>query len=281
MTIRLDKNGYGKNAIQLSKIIRHPDRQEIRQISVDVALQGDFDEVHRTGDNSLVLPTDTMKNTVYALAKHRFSASIEEFGLVLAGHFLGQNPQVSVVEIGVAEHCWQRMHFDGGAHPHSFLNGGTEKHTAFVRQDREGAVLSSGIKDLLILKTTDSAFEGYIKDQYTTLKEAADRILSTSCTVSWVYAGLPADPGALYGAIRENLLQTFADHKSLSVQHTLYAMGEAVLGAFPLVKEITLQMPNKHHILFNMQPFGLENNNEIFIATDEPYGYITGTMSRD
>lgn len=280
MTIRLDKNAYGKNSIHLSKIIRHPDRHEIRQITVDVSLQGDFDAVHVTGDNTLVLPTDTMKNTVYALAKDRFVASIEEFGLVLADHFLANNPQVSEVRVSITEDCWRRMSFGGVAHPHSFVNGGSEKHAADIVRDRQSLVLSAGIKDLLILKTTDSGFEGYIRDKYTTLKETADRILSTSCDVSWTYDRVPADPGALYPAIRENLLYSFATHKSLSVQHTLYAMGEEVLRRFDGVKEITLKMPNKHHILFNLQPFGMENNNEVFIATDEPYGYITGTVSR-
>lgn len=280
MSIRLDKNAYGKSAIHLSKIIRHPDRHEIRQITVDVSLQGDFDAVHTTGDNTKVLPTDTMKNTVYALAKERFVGSIEEFGLVLADHFLHHNPQVSEVTIRLAEDSWKRMSFGGVEHPYSFVNGGSEKHVAGIVRDRQGLVLSAGIKDLLILKTTDSGFEGYIRDQYTTLNETADRILSTSCEVSWVYDRMPVDPDALYLAIRENLFYSFATHKSLSVQHTLYAMGEEVLRRFDTVKEITLKMPNKHHILFNLQPFGMENNNEVFIATDEPYGYITGTMSR-
>lgn len=281
MTIRLDQNAYGKNAIRLSKIIRHPDRHELRQISVDVSLEGDFDAVHVAGDNSKVLPTDTMKNTVYALARDLLTDSIEEFGLALADHFMRHNPQVSAVRIDLAEDCWARMQFDGVAHPHAFVNGGSERHLARVTRDRQGSILSAGIGDLLILKTTDSGFEGYIRDQYTTLKEAADRIFSTSCDVRWVYSGVPEGLESLYTGIREALLRSFAHHRSLSVQHTLYAMGEAVLSGFPLVKEITLKMPNKHHILFNLQPFGLENNNEIFIATEEPYGYITGTVVRE
>jgi urate oxidase len=280
MVIRLDKNAYGKNAINLSKIIRHPDRHEIRQISVNVSLQGDFETVHTHGDNTRVLPTDTMKNTVYVLAKEKFTASIEEFGCHLADHFLFDNPQITTVSIYLAEYCWTRMIVDGAPHRHSFVNGGSEKHQARIDQDRQTRTLSAGINDLLILKTTDSGFENYIRDQYTTLKETADRIFSTECDITWTYEALPPDPGSLYTDIRNNLLETFANHKSLSVQHTLYAMGENVLKIFPEVKEITLRMPNKHHILFNLQQFGLDNNNDIFIATDEPYGYITGTLSR-
>lgn len=280
MAIRLDKNAYGKNAIRLSKIIRHPDRHEIRHISVNIALEGEFETVHTVGDNTSVLPTDTMKNTVYALAKDQFTASIEAFGLCLADHFLSNNPQVAEVKVSLTEYAWKRMSFDDTPHPHSFVNGGSEKHEAVIIKSRESTRLSAGITDLLILKTTDSGFEHYIKDKYTTLKETADRIFSTQCDITWDYEGIPEDPDRLYQDIRENLLHTFATHKSLSVQHTLYAMGEAVLKAIPPVKEITLKMPNKHHILFNLQQFGMENNNEVFIATDEPYGYITGTLSR-
>ena len=280
MVIRLDENAYGKNAINLSKVLRYPDRHEIRHISVNISLKGDFDTVHTHGDNTKVLPTDTMKNTVYALAKDQFTASIEEFGLCLVDHFLSNNPQVKEVKASLTEHAWQRMSFDGTPHPHSFVNGGTEKHEAIVTRNRQDLVLSSGIKDLLILKTTDSGFENYIKDKYTTLKETADRIFSTQADINWTYDGLPSNPSRLYTDIRDRLLQTFATHKSLSVQHTLYAMGEDVLKNFAPVKEITLKMPNKHHILFNLQQFGADNNNEVFIATDEPYGFITGTLSR-
>lgn len=280
MDIRLDKNAYGKNAIRLSKIIRHPDRHEIRHISVNISLQGDFETVHTIGDNTKVLPTDTMKNTVYALAKDHFTSSIEEFGLYLADHFLTNNPQVSDVTISLTEYCWQRMTFDGVPHPHSFVNGGSEKHEALITQNRRQTDLFAGISDLLILKTTDSGFENYIKDKYTTLKETSDRIFSTQCDITWKYGTVPQDPEQRYKAIRENLLHTFATHKSLSVQHTLHAMGDAVLKTFPEVTEITLKMPNKHHIPFNLQQFGTTNENEIFIASDEPYGYITGTLIR-
>jgi urate oxidase len=280
MNIRLGNNAYGKNAINLSKVIRQGGRHEIRQISVNISLQGDFETVHTIGDNTKVLPTDTMKNTVYILAKDHFTNSLEDFGLVLADHFLSHNPQVSEVKASLTEHCWSRMVFDGTPHPHAFLNGGSEKHTAQVIRNRDATSMETGIKDLLILKTTDSGFENYIKDPYTILKETADRILATQCEATWIYYAPQPDFTAAYESIRKNLLQTFSDHNSLSVQHTLYAMGEKVLENFGAVKEISLRMPNKHHILFNMEPFGLENKNEVFMATDEPYGYITGTVTR-
>jgi urate oxidase len=281
MGIKLGLNAYGKNAVNLSKIIRHKDYHEFRQISVNVSLEGDFETAHTIGDNTKILPTDTQKNTVYALAKEHFTSSIEAFGLILSNHFYSNNPQVSKTTIEITEYCWNRMIIDGIAHSHSFINGGSEKHTATIIQTDAGMQVTSGIKDFLILKTTDSAFENYIRDQYTTLKEASDRIFGTLCEVNWDYVSLKADFVALYNDIRSCLLKTFSAHKSLSVQHTLYAMGEDVLKAFDEVKEITLTMPNKHHILANLEPFGIENKNEIFMATDEPYGYITGTVVRE
>jgi urate oxidase len=188
---------------------------------------------------------------------------------------------VSQSRIELTEHAWNRMAFNGSVHPHAYISGGSEKHTAIIVQGQQGIEVTSGISDMLILKTTDSGFEHYIKDQYTTLKETSDRIFSTQCEVSWKYDFSNVLFTELFAGIRTTLLQTFSNHQSLSVQHTLYAMGEAVLAKFTAVKEITLKMPNKHHILFNLEQFGIDNRNDIFIATDEPYGYITGTVVRE
>lgn len=280
MTIALEKNAYGKNAINLSKIIRHGDVHDIKHISVNVALKGDFETAHTIGDNSNILPTDTMKNTVYILAKEFLTDSIEGFGLHLANHFFTKNKQVDEVEIGLSECYWQRILIDGKPHPHAFVNGGSEKHTATIIQNKNAITVSSGIKDLLVLKTTGSGFEGYIKDPYTTLKETSDRIFSTQCEANWLHINNDIDFTKSYSAVRNTILTVFATHHSLSVQQTLYAMGEAVLEQNETIAEIHLIMPNVHHIPFNMQPFGLANNNEIFMATDAPFGYITGTVVR-
>jgi urate oxidase len=281
MKIKLKENAYGKNAVNLSKIIRNADHHEFRQISVNVSLQGDFETAHTIGDNSKILPTDTQKNTVYALAKEHFTSSIEAFGIYLAEHFFSNNSQVSTVTIEITEHQYHRLAFDGKQHPTGYISSGNEKHTAVIEQWKNNVKVTSGIKDLLILKTTDSAFKDYIKDQFTTLKETSDRILATNCTISWSYNSRKLNFSSVYDGIRESLLKSFAHHKSLSVQHTLYAMGEEVLKKFPEVEEISFAMPNKHHIAFNLEQFGMENKNEIFIATDEPFGYITGTVGRE
>lgn len=280
MKIYLSDNAYGKNAVNLSKIIRHKDYHEFRQISVNVSLKGDFETAYTLGDNTKILATDTQKNTVYALAKQYFTGTIEEFGLQLANHFTAHNPQVSQATIDIEEHGWTRMVTGESLHPHAYISTGNEKRTTTVIKNAEGTRVESGIKNLLILKTTDSGFEHFIRERYTTLKETADRILSTECAVKWLYGATDIDFEAAYTNIRSLLLKTFAFHKSLSVQQTLYAMGEEVLKANSQVKEINLAMPNKHHILFNLEQFGMENKNEIFIATDEPYGYITGKVVR-
>ena len=281
MRIKLGANGYGKNAVNLSRIIRHEGYHEFRQVSVSVALTGDFDAAHTLGDNTLILPTDTQKNTVYALAREHFTGPIEAFGLVLSQHFLARNPQVAQVRIELVEHLWQRMAFEGAAHPHAFTGGGSEKRTAVVTRTAAGATVVSGLKGLMLLKTTDSAFVGYPKDEFTVLPETSDRILATECEANWEYTSAEVDFETLYHRIRQSLLRTFSEHKSLSVQHTLYAIGEKILLENGEVKEISLVMPNKHHIPFNLEPFGQENTNEVFAATDAPFGYITGTVTRE
>jgi urate oxidase len=281
MSAKLTLNSYGKNAVNLSKVIRHADYHEFRQISVNVSLEGNFITAYTEGDNTKILATDTQKNTIYALAREHFTTSIESFGIYLSDHFIAHNPQISKVTIDITEHGYTRMTFDGSPHPHAYIGNGPGKNTALVIQDRQNITVRAGVKDLLILKTTDSGFENFIRDQYTSLKETDDRILATQCEASWLYASNGQDFTACGEAIRQTLLKTFAFHKSLSVQQTLYAMGEAVLKEHSMVKEISLQMPNKHHIPFNLEQFGLANKNDIFIATDEPYGLIQGTITRE
>jgi len=282
MPIKLAANAYGKNAVNMSRIIRHANHHEFRQVSVSVQLTGDFEAAHALGDNALILPTDTQKNTVYALAKEYFTGTIEAYGLVLARHFVSRNAQVSKARIEIIEHIWQRMQFDGHAHPHAFTGGSSEKRRAVVELCADGTLtVTAGLKGLLLAKTADSGFVGYPKDEYTTLPETTDRILSTECEAEWPYASADLDFEALFQHVRATLLRTFAEHKSLSVQHTLYAMGEQVLETTEQVKEISLVMPNKHHIPFNLTPFGQENTNEVFMATDAPFGYITGTLGRE
>jgi urate oxidase len=221
-----------------------------------------------------------MKNTVYALAKDHPIEDIESFGMHLAEHFLSNNPSVSRVTLDLAQRGWEPLAVEGSPHPHAFERAGEEKATARVTRDRSGASVESGLEELRILKSKHSAFTGFRTDPYTTLKETRDRVFATAIKASWLYARPDLPFARLRDSIRAALLEAFAKHESASVQHTLDAMGEAVLGRHPDVREIRLTLPNKHHLLVDLSPFGLTNENEIFVATEEPYGLIEATLKR-
>ncbi len=281
MSIKIIHNNYGKSRVRLMKVARRGELREIQETTIKIAFEGEFTEVHTVGDNSLVLPTDTMKNTVYALASQtREIEEIETFAMRLANHFLTNNPPVTRVIIEIAEHGWARMALGEKTHPHSFIKGSDEKRTAKVSVTREGAAIESGVEDLIVLKTTKSGFVGYIKDRYTTLPETTDRILATSIKAAWRYADSAKTAGDTWRDVRQTIIETFAAHDSLSVQHTLYAMGEAVLEKFPDIAEIAFSLPNIHYLPVDLARLGLENGNQIFLPTDEPHGLIEARLSR-
>lgn len=279
---KLSWNAYGKSRVRLVKVTRAGERQSLRDLAVAIAFEGEFERVYTAGDNSSVLPTDTMKNTVYAMASQHPVDPIEEFALTLGKHFLGRNDPVKAVRIDIEEHGWRRVKVGDRHHTHSFIAGSDEKRVTHLRLDRAGVELESGVEDLVLLKTTGSAFEGYLRDEYTTLPETSDRIFATAVSARWRYAesSSPADYNGLWWAARQAMIEAFAEHDSQSVQHTLYAMGERVLDACAEVTEVRLSLPNRHHILANLKPFGLENPNQIFVPTPEPYGLIQGTVRR-
>ena len=274
-------NRYGKSRVRLVKV-RRPRAaapHEIVDLTIDVQLEGAFDAVYVEGDNRACLATDTMKNTVYALARRDPIAHVEAFALRLADHFAAK-PAVSRVRISAVEQRWDRIAVGGRPHPHAFVQPGGEQWTAVVTRDASApARVASGVANLVVLKTTDSAFSGFPRDELTTLPETEERILATSITASWAYSSPTVDFSARE-AVRRALVETFAGHASRSVQHTLYAMGEAALAACADVAEITLTLPNRHHLLVDLQPFGLDNPNEIFVATDQPFGLIEATIRR-
>jgi urate oxidase len=283
-------NRYGKSGVRLVKVKRPSTRSvesrleqarqlhDIIDLTIDVQLEGAFDAVYIDGDNGSCLATDTMKNTVYALARQDPIEHVEAFALRLASHFAGK-PAVARARISAVEHRWERLAAGGHPHPHAFVRPGGEHWTTVVTCDAAGVQIVSGVTDLVVLKTTDSAFEGFPRDEFTTLPETDDRILATSMTAAWTYrAGF--DDFTARDRVRRALLETFAAHRSRSVQHTLHAMGEAALAACGDVSEITLRLPNRHHLLVDLTPFGLDNPNEIFVATDQPFGLIEATIRR-
>src|SRR3954447_4410188 len=264
----LGVNQYGKAETHLVRVVRAGEVHELRDLLVSVALSGEFDDVHLRGDNSAVLATDTQKNTVYAFAKQHAMGTPEEFAWRLARHFLGgaiTRARVQVIEAG-----WSRLG------DHAFVQSTREQRVATVICSEGGEWFLSGLSDLVVLKTTDSEFHGFPRDGYTTLAETTDRVLATAVSARWRHDG-----HASFDAARGALLETFAGHHSLSLQQTLYAMGSAVLDACPPVAEVRLSMPNRHHFVVDLSPFGLENPNEVFHADDRPYGLIEGAVLRD
>lgn len=280
MSPRLAWNGYGKAAVRLVKVTRVGQHHEISDLTVEVQLQGDFDAAHTSGDNAGVLPTDTMKNSVYILAREGTVDPPEEFGQRLAHHFLDACPAARSALISLAAHRWDRLSVPGGANQYAFMRGAAEQRLAVVAVDQKGSRVEGGLEGLGLLKTTGSGFAGFLRNRHTTLKETDDRIFATDVTARWTYANPPNDYGNAWSVIRAALVETFAGHQSASVQQTLYAMGEAALTACAEISEIRLILPNRHHLLVDLSPFGLENPQEIFVATQEPYGRIEAVIAR-
>jgi urate oxidase len=274
MTIVLGDNQYGKAETHIVRITRSGPKHEIKDINVSIALAGDFADTHLTGDNSKVVPTDTQKNTVFAFANDPIG-EIEDFAIRLARHFVSQFASVYRARVSIEEFAWERIH------DHAFVQVRSEKRLTTVTCTDDGTWVVGGVGDLVVLKSTGSEFHGFVKDRFTTLPETDDRVLATSLVARWRYAGSDIDWRKSFDEIRHQLLETFATKHSLSLQQTLYSMGEEVLKTRPEVAEIRMSMPNKHHYAVDLLPFGIANENEVFYASDRPYGLIEGTVTRD
>ncbi|MFJ1460564.1 factor-independent urate hydroxylase [Nocardia sp. N2S4-5] len=285
MAIQLGPNQYGKAENRLVRVHRDAARHSIRDLNVSTSLRGRFADAHITGDQRDILPTDTQKNTVFAFAKERGVAAIEDFGLTLADHFIARCPGADGARVEIDEYAWDRIPVDGLGHDHSFVRSGGGVRTTVINVDGVGpdrrAFVVSGIKDLVVLKSTGSEFHGFFKDKYTTLAETDDRIMATSLVARWRYDHTDVDWDKSYESIRSILLRQFAAVHSYALQQTLYSMGRAVLEQHREVAEIRFSAPNKHHFLYDLGPFGVDNPGEVFIAADRPYGLIEATVERD
>lgn len=281
MSISLTKQSYGKSNVCLSYVTRREDRHDFVQLTVDVALEGDFETAYSAGDNSKVVPTDTMKNSVYAIARLQGVDGIEAFAMHLANHFYDSFDHVEKATVSVVQSLWHRIELDDVAHGHAFTGGGSEQNVCQVISSSGGISMRSGLQGLQVLKTTESGFEGFLKDRFTTLKETDDRIFATTITASWPCKDEHYDWTTTRATIRNLLLDVFAHRYSPSVQKTLYDMATAVLVACPEIDEISLDMPNQHHILADIEKLDLENENDIFVPTPEPFGVISATIRRD
>jgi urate oxidase len=280
MGIVLGPNRYGKAGNHLFKVIRATDRHEVRDYRVDVALVGDYDAVHTEGDNTGAMATDTMRNTVYAVAQQHAFDSPEEYGLRLVDYLLTQ-PRVREARVSVVEQRWDRIVAGGRPHEHAFTKAAGGKHTAVVSGEGDRRKVTAGINDLHVLKTTNSGWSGFLEGGYRTLKDTDDRILATSITATWDYREHLGDYRATWDGVHEQIGRTFTDHFSPSVQNTIWRMGQAILDRFGEIERISFVLPNKHHIPYDLAPFGLDNDREIYWVTVEPYGRIEATVERD
>ena len=285
MSVKLAANRYGKSRVRLMRVTKHEDHHDLDEWTVQVLLSGDFETAHTLGDNSQILPTDTMKNTVYSIARNSKATSMEDYAKELVDFLLGRNPQVTVAEVVVESVLWKRMTVEGKPFPTAFMRGSEERQIATVSRAQDGAFeIVSGLDGLFVLKTAQSGFVGYIKDKLTTLPETTDRLFGTIVKAEWPYTAKAIADGIDFNKVRthlrEAMLSTFAKHDSLSVQQTLYAMGEAAMDHTDIIDSVYLLMPNKHNLLIDMKRFDHENPNHIFVPTDEPHGTIEATVRR-
>jgi urate oxidase len=275
MSVVLGDNRYGKAEIRLVRVVRDGGAHDVKDLMVGVALSGELTAAHVDGDNSGVLPTDTQKNTVYAFAAEYGVGEIEDFALRLARHFVDSQPTITRARVTVEEYPWRRLG------PHSFQRDGAEIRTVCVTVDGADAWVVSGVTGLVLMNTTDSEFVGFVKDRYTTLPEATDRVLATSVTAAWRHAEPRGSWSASYAGTRDALVAAFAGTYSKALQQTLYAMGARALVDRPELAEVRLSLPNRHHFLVDLSPFGLANNGLVFHVDDRPYGLIEGVVRRD
>jgi urate oxidase len=285
MGIVLSGHQYGKAETRLVRIYRETARHEIRDINVTTALRGDFADAYLNGDQAKVLPTDTQKNTAYAFAKKHGLREIEEYARTLARHFVQDVEPVRGARVAVDEFAWDRAPVGPNGHDHTWVRRGQEVRTAVVDVSDEGTEVVSGLRDLVLLKSTGSEFHGFLTDEYTTLPETDDRIMATALVAQWRYLGTGPDFGVdwdkAWADVRRILMERFATVHSLALQQTLWEMGRAVLEAHPEIAEVNLQAPNQHHFVVDLSPFGMDNPNEVFYAADRPYGLIEATVGRD
>lgn len=287
MGIVLGPNQYGKAENRVVRIYRDSSRHEIRDLNVSTSIRGDFTDAHVTGDQAHVLPTDTQKNTAFAFAKEHGIASPEAYAVALGRRLLDATPAATGVRVRVEEFPWDRVSVGGREHDHTFVRRGGEVRTVELDVTADGLRLTSGLTDLVVLKSTGSEFKGFLRDEYTTLPDADDRILATSLTATWRHAQDSAEQVATvdwdqeFHAARALLLEAYAETYSHALQETLYAMGRLLLERVPTIAEVSFAAPNKHHFLVDLEPFGLDNPGEVFIAADRPYGLIEATVRRD
>jgi urate oxidase len=277
---KLGMNRFGKAEVRVVRVVRGggPDGADlVRDWNVSTTLSGDLDDAHLTGNNANVLTTDAQKNAVYAFSQRLGGIEPEAFALALAQHFVTSQPAIHRARVTIQEYPWE-----GLGQPHSFVRSGRYVRSCAVVHDEDaGASLVSGVEDLIVMNTTDSEFWGFAKDEYTTLPETKDRILATQVSARWRFREPTGDFAGVHAQALAAMLDAFAGTYSYALQQTLYAMGDRIVTEVPALCEVRFALPNKHHFLVDLEPFGLPNDNEVYFAADRPYGLIEGQVLAD
>jgi urate oxidase len=276
----LIQNTYGKGRVRIMRIHRDGDRQDVSQLNIKAMLQGDFARAYTDADNSTSTSTDTIKNIVNVVARENVSLSTEEFCQVLAKRYLDLYPQVTSATVTAHETKWNRLSIGGKPHPHSFTLDSNGKPFVEVMTTRTSSTMKSGIDGFTFMKSTESGWENFFKDKYSTIKPTHDRMCATAMVASWKWSSKPANYAETNKTILDKLIEVFATTYSPSVQNSLFHMGEAALAAVPEISEISMACPNIHYILMDLSAFGLDNNSQVFLPTDEPHGQIECTVGR-
>jgi len=278
---KLIHNSYGKVTVRLTKVQRTPAQHNLFEFNVDVSLTGDFEPAYTQGDNRKVIATDSIKNTVYVLAARNEIKSPEQFALLLGEHFCKTYAHVNSATVTITQDLFSRVPTKTGEHPHAFVASGIEKRYCVATVTPSEKKIIAGLYDLEVLKTTDSAWKDFLSDEYRTLPDTDDRIMASRVKATWQFNKPAPDFDGTYTAVRNAIINAFATHKSLGVQQTEFVMADDALKAAADISQITIEMPNRHRVPFNLKPFNLENKNEVFVTTSEPAGYITATVTRD
>ena len=278
--MKLLNETYGKGRVRVLRVHREGARHEVREMSVQAMVTGDFARAFTRADNSTSLCTDTVKNVVNIVARESLALGKEAFCAAVARRLLDGYPQVETATVKGAETVWNRLFIDGAEHPHAFALDGNGEPFAKVSMTRDATVTESGVEGFTFLKSTQSGWSDFHKDAYTTLPETTDRIAATAMAASWLWRAAPSDHAAANATILRTMLEVFATTYSHSVQDSLFRMASAALELVPEVAQISLACPNKHYIPINLSPFGLTNENQVFVATDEPHGQIECTVGR-
>ena len=284
--IEYEDNHYGKSCVKVAKVFKYPTHHDFKEFIVDVQLYGDFLDSFIVPNNENLIPTDTMKNTVYVLAKKYSMDNPVQFGIDLTNYFIQKFSHVSKVTVEITENFWNRIVLENGKeHSHGFVDKQTHNHKSFVSNNRQEIEVKAGIVNLSILKTRGSSFDGFLIDEYTTLKPASDRIMATKANVFWKYDDSfdlnAIDHNAIYRKIKKLIIETFVKHdESKSVQHTIHLIGNCVLNTIKEIHKIEINLPNSHYILADIAKFGFQNDNQIFIPSPEPYGNIFAKISK-